>query len=57
LPPAQRATHKIELPQPKFTQAKEKTEQRGKRNKKHHLDLQVFKHLKRLLVYLHGHTA
>jgi hypothetical protein len=33
LPLAQRATHEIELPQPEFTQAKEKTKQRDKRNK------------------------
>jgi hypothetical protein len=30
---------------------KGKSEQRDKRNKKHHLYLQVFKHLKRVLVY------
>jgi hypothetical protein len=32
-------------------------EQRDKQNKKHYLHLQVFKHLKRVLVYLHGHMA
>jgi CO/xanthine dehydrogenase FAD-binding subunit len=37
----QRATRENELPQPEFIQAKEKTEQRDKRNKKHHLHLSV----------------
>jgi hypothetical protein len=57
LAPAQWATDEIELPQPEFTQPKGKTEQRDKRDKKHHLHLQVFKRLKRILVYLHGHMA
>jgi hypothetical protein len=48
---------KLNFPQPKLTQAKEKTEQRDKQNKKHHLNLQVFGHLKSSLDYLHGHTA
>jgi hypothetical protein len=32
-------------------------EQRNKQNKKRYLNLQVLKHFKSLLVYLHGHTA
>jgi hypothetical protein len=36
---------------------KGKIEQHDKRNKKHYSNLQVFKHLKKSLVYLHDQTA